>query len=219
MISKHKNNRGFTLIEIITVIVVLGVLSVFTFSFIENAIKTYTIGKKQRMLYQEASYIMERISREVRDAQVLTRSTSNNSVYFRTGGLSTTNPLDTNLAVIFLRDSSNNLYRFSSKTFSGFWNPVLSPNNIIGKNVNRFETSFVSVSPHLNDRVSITLELTDPQNTTIKVTLQETISPKNLEHCACSAIPPNYPFVGCLCSFAPDYTNRSFNGDYEDVVQ
>src|SRR5512138_1588881 len=69
-----ENDRGFTFIEIVIVVVVLGVLSGFTFGFIKYIVQTYTTGSKQRMLYQEASYTMERITRELRDAKSMCNS-------------------------------------------------------------------------------------------------------------------------------------------------
>ncbi|HVN97951.1 MAG TPA: type II secretion system protein [Syntrophorhabdaceae bacterium] len=206
--------KGFTLIEITIVIVILGILSVFTFSFIDSAVKTYTIASKQRLLYQQGSYIMERISRELRDAEWVTNSTFYvNSLYFYRPDLSATNVVDKNQYVLILRDNSNNLYRFSRSTSDPFWVPSLSANNVIGRNVTRFVVNLTTSGQHLNDYANITLELTDPQDSTMKVTMQETMSPKNPIGLNCFW----WPWLFCTQTY--DYTNRSFNGDYEDIVQ
>jgi prepilin-type N-terminal cleavage/methylation domain-containing protein len=60
--------KGFTLIELILVIVIGSIVSVFTFSFIYNSIQTYRLMRTQRQLHQEGAYALERITRELRDA-------------------------------------------------------------------------------------------------------------------------------------------------------
>jgi hypothetical protein len=89
-------------------VIVLAILGMFTFSFIDNATKTYLMGSRQRMLYQEASYIMERVAREVGDAQAV-------SIDSGTGGLQITkssNPsnsivTDSSTSVLFYRNASS----------------------------------------------------------------------------------------------------------------
>ena len=64
--------KGFTLIEMIISIVVLGILGIFTFAFFGNYMSTYTQMRDRRNMHQEAVYIIERISRELRDATTVT---------------------------------------------------------------------------------------------------------------------------------------------------
>ena len=65
----EKLDRGFTLIEIICVIVILSIISAFGFSFISNVARTYLALKNQNTLYYQAAAAMERMSRALRDAQ------------------------------------------------------------------------------------------------------------------------------------------------------
>ena len=75
-----KMNKGFTLIEMIITILILGILGVFTFAFFGNYMRTYTLMRDRRNMHQEAVYIIERISRELRDA--ITVTSTSNSISF-----------------------------------------------------------------------------------------------------------------------------------------
>jgi prepilin-type N-terminal cleavage/methylation domain-containing protein len=184
-------DKGFTLIEIVTVIVVLGILGAFTFTFIDNAIKTYIIADKQRNLYQEASYIMERITRELRDMSNL--GTCDYSVFDNTFTFykrhRTLEGID-NISITFRRDTS---------TYTMYRDGNALPSPVIGRNVTffRIERGQTGSSlPICNCPFLITLTL---QNGDQSITISSKVTPKNLG----SGI----------------YNDRCFNGDYEDVVQ
>lgn len=165
--AKHiESTKGFTLIEIIMVIVVLGILSAFTFSFIDNAVKTYMTVSKHRMLYQEASYVMERMTRELRDMvnpTLWSNGTTSNTLQF---DKSRGTPHDGNTNITFRRDAATNiLYRDSGGIA-----------RIIGNNVSQLTVTRTSTT--VCDRsIILTLMLQDGDQS---VTLNSSVTPKNL---------------------------------------
>lgn len=186
-----RGSRGFTIIELVSVIVVLSILGLFTFSFLDQAVKTYTIGTKQRMIYQEASYIMERLTREMRDMSNVATCGEvifNNSFTF-TKRHRTVEGVD-NLAVTYRRDVATNImYRDGS----GGTSPIMGRNISVFRVIRGTSGSTPSVC---NCPFSITLTL---QSGDQSVTLDTTVTPRN--------------------SGTSSYSDRCFNGDYEDIIQ
>src|SRR3989304_2357695 len=71
-----KSYRGFTLIEIIVVIVILSIVSVITIKFLVDSLNIYTMMVNQKTLFDEGKLAMERMCRDIRDAQSITSVTA-----------------------------------------------------------------------------------------------------------------------------------------------
>ncbi|MFT2092266.1 type II secretion system protein J [Paraglaciecola sp. 2405UD69-4] len=83
MKSKLLKNKGFTLIELITVIIVLGIVSVGLSSFIRTGLGIYTDAKEREQVLTESRFVVERLNREIRGAipnSIRVATNSSNSI-------------------------------------------------------------------------------------------------------------------------------------------
>ena len=61
-------SKGFTLIEIIVVIVILSIVSAITIKFLADSLRIYTMTVQQKTLLDEGKLALERMCRDIRDA-------------------------------------------------------------------------------------------------------------------------------------------------------
>ena len=64
----RRYQQGFTLVELVTVIVILGVLATSITSFLRFGTKSYTDAADREALISTARFVVERLNREVRHA-------------------------------------------------------------------------------------------------------------------------------------------------------
>jgi prepilin-type N-terminal cleavage/methylation domain-containing protein len=206
-------DRGFTLIELIFSVVILGILSAFTFSFIYSNVRTYNLMRTQGELWQEGGYALERITRDLRDASFRVSTW---------GGLSMmkSHPtvVDPNPFVRYYQWGGR-LYRCSDASFGSVcqFNPFSSPTNqpicgnvdmfSAGQNVNSQPCDSLHSANCQDDSFYAVIRLRKDDNV---VAMSATVTPKN--YCA------NGPSPGSWSCGPRDPTGRSFNGDYQDAV-
>ena len=208
--------KGFTLIELIIVVVISSMVSVVTFSFVYNSIQAYRLMRTQGQLYRDGTYALERITRDLRDAS--SGVNAGIDIYFlkpaRTA-LQAPNVVDRNAFVRYYRVGTN-LFRCSDSTTGSVClsNPsASSTNKLVSRKVVNFTATTNPNTPcNLSNPLtcqddSFTVKL-DLANDGQSITLTATITPKN--YCAGGA-------SAASCS-TQDYSNRSFNGDYRDVA-
>jgi prepilin-type N-terminal cleavage/methylation domain-containing protein len=74
--------KGFTLIEIVMVIVILGVIGAFTFQFVAHGVQAFKKSSTRKDLYDQGRLALERMVRELRDAKEVTGS-AGSSITFK----------------------------------------------------------------------------------------------------------------------------------------
>ena len=70
--SKILNDTGYTLIEIVMVIVILGVIGAFTFQFVAHGVLAFKKTSSRKDLYDQGRLALERMVRELRDTKEVT---------------------------------------------------------------------------------------------------------------------------------------------------
>lgn len=79
--SKYVNEKGYTLIEIIIVIVILGIVGGITFQFVAHGVEAFKKSRDRKDLYDQGRLALERMTRELRDAKEVTASGNDNITF------------------------------------------------------------------------------------------------------------------------------------------
>jgi len=122
--------RGFTLVEIIIVIVVLGIISGVTFQIVASGVEAFKKSSARKELYDQGRLALERMVRELRDAKEIT-ATSGDSITFKKAHPSA---LDSAEEIKFQKDGAN-LERIADPSGSAI-------QAVLAANIDTFQVTF-----------------------------------------------------------------------------
>jgi len=170
---------GFTLIEMITVIVILCIVGGIAIKFLSDSLRIYTMTANQKTLYDEAKLALERMCRDIRDAQSITSFTAGppgSIVFVRTNATA--------------YDQVGETITFQQNAAAGTHVKIKSlpsaSTNAMAQNV----TSFTVANTTNKIQLQLTLQSTFGSNT-LTVTLATKVYPKNLPEDT-TGLPPTY---------------------------
>jgi prepilin-type N-terminal cleavage/methylation domain-containing protein len=155
--------KGFTLIEIIVVIVILCIVSGITIKFLTDSLRIYTMTVNQKTLFDEGKLALERMCRDIRDARSITGTTATSITFTRNDATA--------------QDGAGENIRFdlSGSTLRKVKNAGGAPENPIAMADN------VSTFTVTNATNEIQLQLTLSRASGENVTLRTKVYPKNLQ--------------------------------------
>jgi prepilin-type N-terminal cleavage/methylation domain-containing protein len=166
-----KPSKGFTLIEIVIVIVILAIVSAITIKFLTDGLRIYTMTVNQKTLFDEGKLALERMCRDIRDAQSISvpaAGASNTLITFIRNNATAQDGASE--SITFQRNAGNSTLE-KVKT-----SPAATSR--MADNVNTFTvTRGAAATNNLNE---ITLALNLLLGTGENVTLQTKVYPKNL---------------------------------------
>ena len=165
-----KVTKRFYLIEIIVVIVILSIVSGITVKFLVDSLRIYTMTVNQKTLLDEGKLALERMCRDIRDAQSISQPAaggSDSQIRFVRTHATSQDQADESLR---FRLSGTTLQKRKSQPPPAFWVDLAS-------NVSTFTvTRGAAATNNLNE---ITLVLNLQLATGENVTLQTKVYPKN----------------------------------------
>ena len=153
------SQRGFTLIEIIIVIVILAIVSGITIKLLTDSLRVYTMTVNQKNLFDEGKLALERMCRDIRDARSITGTTPTSVTFVRNNAT--------------VQDIAGETIIFQ---WNGGTNPLEKVKAGIGYSMASNVTGFVVTNATNEIQLQLTLQLTTGEN----VTLQTKVYPKNL---------------------------------------
>ena len=147
--SAQNGEAGFTMIELVIVLVLTSILGIFLFQIVTGSLNTLITMRTRKERADDAVLVLEKISREVRAANDI-NSVGNNILIFKRA--------DTGKAVKYIRNTSTNRLRRQSAADVASLPGNNSSGNIVAENVSVFNCSSEAASGSIN-RVVIDLQL------------------------------------------------------------
>jgi len=158
------SSKGLTLIEVIIVIVILAIASAITINFLVNSLKVYTMSVNQKTLLDEGKLALERMCRDIRDANDITLPA--------TGGSGSSISFTRTNATALDSASENITFQLAGGNLQKVKTLPPSTDSLAG-NISAFT---VSRDTSNEIKLRLTLSLGTGEN----VTLQTKVFPKNL---------------------------------------
>ncbi len=145
------------MIEMIIVIVLASILGTFIFGILTKSLGAQIAMQNRKERADDAVMVLEKISREVREAKTINNTSSNQLIFEK----NVTSSTDTNKFVRFVRNpSTNELRRQSSTTYGGLPGNSTS-GNIVAENITEFDASTEQSYGSSLNLIVIELELDD----------------------------------------------------------
>jgi len=157
-----KNQKGFSLIEMMVVVVILGLIVLGLVTFFTGGAKSWVAGQSQLTAQRNARQAMDRMVREIREASDIIASSTSLEINFNT-------PWSINLK-----------YSWSGNK----WDPILRGTNPLINNVQSltfayFDSNDSSVNPENASKVHIDLKVDVDKDSNPDVILNADVNLRN----------------------------------------
>ena len=146
--STQNGEAGFTMTELVIVLVLTSILGIFIFQITTSSLKTFITMRTRKERADDAVLVLDKISREVRAANDI-NSTGSNLLIFKRA--------DTGKAVKYIRNTATNRLRRQSAADVASLPGGNSSGNIVAENVSVFNCSSEAGSGSIN-RIVIDLQ-------------------------------------------------------------